>query len=537
MVDFQDILSKFEEHTSNPRGDRPKSARDNAPQNLRNEKPDLTHYEPDLRILCEELLNHILLVQNKAPLAEELRSAGFSKVLVASGIRTQFFLNELRTVLANLRNSNNFATHKFSPLSSSEPANIDGTKLMSEERTEQLEEIKSHNKEIENNRYQLEETVPHLCGAYEKCKTKHSPIESELQELIEEKVTLFKKCKELEKAEKCFNSERTRFHNTIARCREELLLATHQTERAELEAKQAVRHAKEVEKRAEESTISSVLISARLKELRDVQGAMAAAMMEATETGEEIPAIQGNRADLGYRRSGLVSRVSNLLKTRRRSRNVNDGHAAIENKDIEQQISSYNWNGTNIESAILSTPFADSPAHPKNEEVSSETAQESNRARASRRKSLTGRMRRFKNNLTRVASNRNAKRARRSVLANIEKSRQVIENDTLLREVIETKEIELERLTVQHFLASEKAAALEQLLKQEHHNHSRLGSRIVHAPGEQKQSQGPATSAGSTNLNQWHENKETEKHSTTGIQHSGFNIQQTIDQAEHHIAI
>lgn len=501
---------------------------------LKSSKPDLKEYEPDLRILWEELINHVLRLQNKAPLSNELRNAGFADVFIGSGISRQFFKNELRAVLSNLRNPGEHNSTYKSTISSSEQVSLRSTKRLLTERTEELEILKKRNKQIDNSKYRLEEMVEHLGKSFEDCKTLHVPMEEEVLELREEKAILNKKSLDLEEASKRFNSERARFQSTISRYREELLLATHQTETAQLEAKQATSRAREIEKRATEAKASSSAVSARVKELQEVQDAMVDIMKVAKESGDTTPtpAVQRNLADLGERRSRLVGRIANLLTKNRKTGNDNGAK--------DPTTTRTDSGNSNIDSLTPrnETTIADSIASPQNNTgSSSEAVLGSSGADGASRKPLLDGIRRFGSELTRAGTNRTAKTATKSLLANVEKSRLAIENDAILREVIEMKEKEVERLEDELYAARDKAASLEMSLQQERHKR-RLDNRTINSKtGEQTQSKENLVLASrNKTLFEW-QSKASDEISPVGIQREGFTARRTtIEHTEDRIS-
>lgn len=86
-------------------------------------------------------------------------------------------------MLDNPRNHNTFAATQKCQLSTSKQAGTDGINDLLQERTEQLEESKIRNKNIENDRNQLEETVERLGMASPKYRTSPSQMEADILKL------------------------------------------------------------------------------------------------------------------------------------------------------------------------------------------------------------------------------------------------------------------------------------------------------------------------------------------------------------------
>lgn len=493
-LDFEDKLAKFEQNFSQcDRGRWLYINRSNRNRRHRaRAKPtriNAADLEPELRVLWQELLNHIPAVQATRTSAHS-DDPEFSGQFFRSDISKEVLKTEIRTTLSQLRNSQTATCDDMNDLSSSQKATVRSLKRVLSERTEQLEALKRKNRQVDNQKHRLEETVQSLTTSVTTCKRTHSPLANEVRALREQDSLLQNKLSDYEEGAKRVGAERKRFQSTIARYREELQLANHHTETAELELEQAKQRCEELEKRARETKASSSAVSARVKELQDVQDAMLKVMQDAKDNTDP-GTVQRTLQDLGERRSRLVGRIANLLTKSRHSGTQNSAPTATDGAPVPSSGKLTNTDNTASNPALLA---AEPSTGFNNSGSSSDTHDAANEPEASNRKPFLEGIRKFGNEVTRVATNRTRNESartaspriqRKSILDNVEKSRVAIENDVALREVIEMKEKELERMEDALYTAKEKAAALERSLQKERHKR-RLENRTINtSPGEQ----------------------------------------------------
>lgn len=490
--DFEDKLAKFEHNFS--QCDRGRWLYINRTDRHRRHriKPapiNAAEIEPELRVLWQELANHIPAFQTETTSAHS-DGPEFSEHFFRSDITKEVIKTEIRTTLSQLRNFHIANNAEMDDLSSSQKATLRSLKRVLSERTEQLEALKRKHRQVDNQKHRLEETVERLATSVTLCKSAHSPLTNELRTLREQNALLHKKLSDSEEGTKRFGAERKRFQSTIARYREELQLANHHTETSELELEQTKQRCDELEKRARDTKASSSAVSARVKELQDVQETMLKVMQDAKDNTDP-GAVRRTLQDLGERRSRLVGRIANLLTKSRHSGTQNSAPTAADGAPVPSSGTLTNTDNTASNPALLAT---EPSTGFDNSESSSETHDAANGPEANNRKPFFEGIRKFGNDLTRVATNRTRNEStraaspriqRKSILDNVEKSRVAIENDASLREVIEMKEKELERMEDALYTSKEKAAALERSLQKERHKR-RLENRTINtAPGEQ----------------------------------------------------
>lgn len=499
-LDFEDKLAKFEENFSQCDRGRlfysKRSDKRKVRHRIGQAPMSFSEIEPELRVLWKELVNCVPTLQNMARTSTDSNETDVAGRWLRSDIGREIFKSEIRTTLSQVRNFQTASYDEMDELSSSQNAKVRSLKRILSERTEELEALKRRYRQVDNQKHRLQETVEELTGSVTTCKRTHSPMENEIGDLREQNAGLQKRLFDHEEGAKRFGAERLRFQSTIARYREELQLANHQTETAELELAQAKQTCEELEKRARETKASSSAVSARVKELQDVQDAMLKVMQNAKDTTDP-GSVRRNLQDLGEKRSRLVGRIANLL-TKNRQSGTGTSNPAVTESNTESVPAPSTDTGTNHD-GTASSPAVQAATEPStrgfnNSGNSSDTITASNELDTGNRNPFLDGIRKLGNDLTKVKTNRNRNELtrmasprlqRKSILDNVEKSRAAIENDVTLREVIELKEKELERMEDELYIAKEKAAALERSLQKERHKRRLENRTISAAPGEQ----------------------------------------------------
>lgn len=476
-VDFEDMLFEFEKKFSQcERGKEYYQTKFENIPSLDISAMSPTDFEPELRTLWQELLAHIMEDQNKVIVSPTSPGhVDFSADAINPGITKQVLKTEVRSLLAQLRNLK--STNDNGNHSAAHQTTLRSLKRTLTERTKALESLQGKYRLLDNQKRRLEEKYQSISAVAADCHRRHIPMETEILELRENFESLKKERTDYDEAQKRFAAEKQRFISIIARYREELDLAQYQNESARLEVIQCNNQIAELKKRAAEAKASSSAVNGRVKELQDVQDAMVALMKEAQDT-KDVRTVRRNLADLGEKRSRLVGRIANLLTRTRHSPSYHNGLPGHE-ESREIETSRSNTAGKNrrtspLSADLLSTDFrnsassgdllASSPAPAPSEQVS--------------RKPILDGLRRIGTELTHAKSH---KAQRKTILATVEKSCAAIENDTALREVIELKEKELERMEGELLNAKEKAAALEKSLQKERHR-KRVEARPSHKP-------------------------------------------------------
>lgn len=484
-LDFEDMLANFEKKFSQcERGRELYEKRPEQVSTTAMSQFDFRHLESELRTLCYELIQHIMHERNKVISPTATDSADFSQQVFDAGISKEVFKTEIRTTLAQLRD---FQVENDTDIQSgSQKTTIRSIKRLLVERTEALESLEGKHRQLDHQKRRLEEKLDNLTKSAADCHRRHIPMEAEVLELREQNDTLKKERLNSQQTLHRLTAEKQRFQSTIARYREELQLSQHQTESAQLEVLQSRNQVIELEKRAAEAKASSTAVSARVKELQEVQDAMMALMKEAQVTAD-VGTVRRNLADLGEKRSRLVGRIANLLTTK--GRNHENDTSPHETEGMESKTLT-----------VVENPAISPRTLPKNlSEEPSDHSESSNEnistppttAETGNKKPILDSLRKIGTELARSGTHR---AQRKSILANMERSRAAIENDSTLREVIEMKEKELERMEDELLNAKEKAAALERSLQKERHR-KRLESRSSHSVKEERQASDTSTIA------------------------------------------
>lgn len=478
-IDFEDRLSSFEKKFSQcDRGRELYAVRGDHKDVRKVSRFDAKDVEPELRVLWEELVSHIMQEQNKAGSPTATGNVDFSEQIFTSGISKEVFKNEIRTILSQLKSLQNTSEVPATDHLGSHRTTVRSLKRLLAERNQALEALQGKYRQLSNQKNRLEERAENLKRTAIDYHRRHIPLEAEILELREQNELLKRGKAADENSIRRLTAEKHRFQSTIARYREELQLSHHQLESAQLDALQAKNRTAELEKRAQEAKASSNAVNVRVKELQEVQDAMIALMKEAQESSD-VGVVRRNLADLGERRSRLVGRIANLLTMGRQSRNRGEDNMPEVDVIESNTRTSVTENSRSVGVHIHDDPtaFGNSGSSTENEIESGANSPEN----ASRRPILDG-LRKLGGELTRSTTQRSQahKAQRKSILANVEKSRVAIENDSALREVIELKEKELERMEDELLNAKEKAAALERSLQKERQR-KRLQSRSTHA--------------------------------------------------------
>lgn len=474
-LDFEDRLSSFEKKFSQCDRGRDLYATRGDHKDLQEvSRFDAKDVEPELRVLWQELVSHVIQEQNKAGSPTATGNVDFSEQIFTSGISKEVFKTEIRTILSQLKSLQNTSETQAADHLGSHRTTVRSLKRLLAERSQALDTLQGKYRQLSNQKNRLEERVESLKKTATDFHRLHIPLEAEALELREQNELMKREIAAEKNSIRRLTAEKHRFQSTIARYREELQLSQHQMESAQLDALQAKNRTAELEKRAQEAKASSSAVSARVKELQEVQDAMIALMKEAQESSD-VRVVRKNLADLGERRSRLVGKIANLLTRGRQSRNRGEEQLA----EIDVMESGTRTSVTE-NSRSVGVPVHDDPTEFGNSDSSNENEIGSAANSVSRRPILDG-LRKLGGDLTRSTTQRSQaqKSQRKSILANVEKSRVAIENDSALREVIELKEKELERMEDELLNAKEKAAALERSLQKERQR-KRLQSRSTH---------------------------------------------------------
>lgn len=475
-LDFEDKLANFEKKFSQcERGRELYGKKLEQPATSIMSQFDFKDVESELRTLCYELVQHILQERNKVISPTATHSADFSQHIFDAGISKEVFKTEIRTTLSQLRDMQ--VVSETDAQSGPQKTTLRSLKRLLAERTDALDTLEGKHRQLDHQKRRLDDKLANLTKSAADCHRRHIPMEAEVLELREQNETFRKERSNSDQTLHRLTAEKQRFQSTIARYREELQLSQHQTESAQLEALQSRNRVIELEKRTAEAKASSAAVSTRVKELQDVQDAMMLLMKEA-QVSADVGTVRRNLADLGEKRSRLVGRIANLLTAKGRNHG-NDttphGTEAMESKTL-----------TVVESSAPSshTLRKESSAEPSDHSESSDENTTTSPAtpEAGNKKPILDSLRKIGTELTRSSTQR---AQRRSILANVEKSRAAIENDSALREVIEMKEKELGRMEDELLNAKEKAAALERSLQKERQR-KRLESRSSHSIKEER---------------------------------------------------
>ncbi|CDF37428.1 unnamed protein product [Chondrus crispus] len=445
--------------------------------------------EMELRGLLKEFISCIPTLQNMAVSSDETDDVGFNEKWLRSEVSREIFRTEIRTTVSQLRRFQSVRHEQMEHKSSAQNSNMRSLKRMLAERTEELEGLQKKHSALEKERRDLLENVDRLTSSLCACKVFHVPLKEEVTELREENKAKQKTISENEEAMKRNVAERARFQSTIARYREELQLANHHAETVELDAKHAKEESALLKERAREAMASSSAVSARIKELQDVQDAMLHIMQDSSSKTDKQK-LRRNLEDLNETRSRLVGKIANLLTGKRRGgtrtsdpsspRSVNSHAITPKTKNVISTTGA-------VGDAIHQFAPAASNSNSSNEHAASPSQSASSRKFFENLRKFGGDLVKKKSNQgpNETFPNESPRQQRQFVLENVERSRVAIENDVALRGVIEMKENEIHRMEKELNDARERTAELEICLQKERHKR-RLENRSINNSDGQK---------------------------------------------------
>lgn len=473
-LDFEDMLSQFEHKFRNcGRG------RDLYPQNRTSlsEEPRETHpsfikdLKPELGDLWEELVHHIQLTRQATLKLDTQKDTPAGPSTLDIGFTKEVFRAEVRTTLSEIRKIHDAQHEDSANLTTSQRSTIASLKRRLRERTEERDTLRHKLKQVEVEKYRLEDRNRAFRTSVAEYEEDHATLEREIYDVNKRCDFLNKRLTDAANEHRRGQFERERLQTTVARLRQEIVGAHHETVSVRLEAKHAKDRVEDLEKRAAETKASSSAVLARVTELQHIQDEMVSTM-RATETHADAPAARRALATLAEQRTRVVGKIASLLTRNRRNDNQEaPAHNTLSSPNVSKDaiVGTTSFQGLSQTSpAVHVTDSSDEgPSSPGDGDNGG-------------RKMRFGGIRKFGNELTRAATNRVP--ARRAMLANVEKTREAVEKDTrALRDVIEMKESELERMERELYDAKDHAASLEKALQLERQKR-RLENRNMRVP-------------------------------------------------------
>lgn len=472
-MDFEDLLAKFERKFS--LCDRGRDLYNNPdPSDVPREKPahvlNVSSLAPELQDLWTELLTHIQINRgNTLPTSHQHHQHHHHHLY--DGVTREVIRAEVRTTLSQIRHFQNSEPEDSQTLSSSQRATINSLKRRLTERQTQVNDLQRKLKQAELTKYRLREELQTHHLAISDFKATQTKLETQIQGLKIHNASLTKERDDANADLHNMLKERHRFQELLTTFRAEIVTAHHEAATARLEAKQAKLRTNELQKRAKESKESSQAVSSRIKELQEIQDEMIATMQNA-ESASDASAARRAMASLAEQRSRVIGRIANLLTKNKRTDTSDSPPVAPEQNDTSNSNPDSPFMPFSANSSSSPTPYSLS---------SGDGTTGLSENEVSPKRQLFSGIRRFGTDRARPN-----KPSRKTIIANAERTREAVEKDTeVLREVIEMKEKELERMDEELYDAKDQAASLERALQRER-QHRRAKNRNMRSPALEK---------------------------------------------------
>lgn len=321
------------------------------------------------------------------------------------------------------------------------------------------------------------------------------------------------KIRELESSNFHLAADKKRLEKNVAMLRTEVLGSHHKVSEQKLKTTQAERRVTDLEARAEEMKVSEAALADRVKELHEVQGQMLDAMKKVLES-KDAPAARRALNNLTQQRSRIVGKIASILTKRNSNVERQDSRpeSAVDSTidashHVSRQVSlSHQDLKTEMDPArgsSPSTPMVSGMASGSTpSRLSGIRRQDSNGESGfiQRKSSLMGIFRvgsqtpssggvglgrQRSNERSSVVPSPLSKQSRQQIYeSNLLRSRDAAERDTdALREVVDNKTVEIDRLVQELREAKETAAVFERELHSERQNR-RKENRNLHIASE-----------------------------------------------------
>lgn len=524
-IDFEDILKQFEEQFANcARGRKVFADDDVSEQGLSSEeasiiKVSMDDFRPELEQLFQEIVRKIHLNRQTAARTSTSLDAGIhfenNGRYMDTDVNREIYRTEMRTIMSKLQSLEMAAPDDELNMPSSQRSTIASLKRQNREKSDELVRVSLRSKQIEVQNRRMEDLLDSYRASIEEYQGTNVALSDQVDDLRNRGHENEKLLREAQGSEKKLRNEKQRLERNVSMLRAELLSSHHSADAARLETRQARRRVKELEQRANEGKMSEAAVLVRVKELQEIQDQMIVQMTAARHM-TDVPAARRAIANLKDQRSRIVGRIASILTKRSTSTTATTNRPASVRED-------------NFED-LLGNPTTGMPSVAKtfsSESVAKETGTQSLFGIASTTEvSEDGQNRkrgRLFKQLSSVADEDKPfiirRSAKKKMYANVEKTRVAVEKDTAaLREVIELKDSELNRMDDELQTAREQAETLERQLQHERQNR-RQENRNLRIPtvevAKQKMTHATDPQRRKQTLFEWQSNTATTTTSTT----------------------
>lgn len=349
------------------------------------------------------------------------------------------------------------------------------------EKEAEFDALKRRHTMAEMQSHRLEETVNMQRSSIEHLERDRIALNDELMEIRQYNDNLARKLEGAKYRNLGMREDHTRQQRTMNKFREELVSAHQNALSARLEARQAKERAIELEKQQKERRMSSEAISSRIVELRAIHDEML--MLFSSAEDDAAGLSNGRRRNTssqgGERRSGMLNQLRKILSPK-----------SPETDKPLQLVPSATGETVSMERHLRGMTHR--PLNGMGQKGSKLTTLTSTSAMRGSTDGEGGNQRSFLCGISKTGmglnrmrmSSRSSRAA--TMLASIERTRAAVEKDTeVLRELIQMKDGELERIRNELYLARRKTETLEQALagqkqrrrkeSRRHHGSSRRG--------------------------------------------------------------
>lgn len=483
--DFEDLLDSFERKFAKKLAQRaPPAEAQAAKQSLvpaTDHVFDPSDFPEELSLLLTQVHEVAISNKQKSPVNGSEASDQWDKT-----IGREIMRSEIRSTMAKLKMLDEYAVDTVDA-TSGQKTTIASLKRRNRELDDDLQALRKQKKAAEIKLRDIEET-------HDTHQNRVKMIEDKLLLLQTERGEQDIKLRELESSTYHLTVDKKRLEKNVAMLRTELLASHHKVSEQKLKTTQAERREQDLEARAAELKVSESALSDRVKELHEVQSQMLDEMKKVVES-KDAPAARKALNNLSQQRSRIVGKIASLLTKRNGSGVDQLDSDPPEPLGVEDTINASEQGLANSEfgqSQCLvessgASPALDSPVAVRQHSIDGSAFQKKSSFMDIFRSPGNGGgyLQQRSNERSNVVPSTLSRSSRQQIYeANLFRSRESAERETeVLRDVVDNKSSEIERLAQELRDAKDSAALLERELHSERQNR-RKENRNLHIVAE-----------------------------------------------------
>lgn len=492
--DFEDLLESFEKKFAKKLAEREPPKDFGVQENtttttkatLSSTKFDPSEYADELSLLLSEIQRNVLYNTPKAA-DGQISTDTRKERRMDFTISREVMRAEIRTTIEQVRHLQESTRTDSKNISPSQRSTLMSMKRRVREMSDEIEILRKQKKTDDLKRRNMEDTQAADMNKIKMLQGKLALLETEQDEHDA-------KIREYETSTANLTTDKRRLEKNVAMLRSELLKSHHKVSDQKLKTSQAERRVADLETRAAELRSSESTLTERVKELHEVQGKMLQEMKKVVES-RDAPAARRALANLSTQRSRIVGRIAAIM-SKRSNGSAGEDENEMQDMHVDQDTSA---EAKSNYSDILQDDSSQRHQVPGAVEDASspvslsEGRQESGDAVFGRKSSLLQIFRAGQGQQSSPRSNDRpsfvqsavSKSERQQIYeSNLLRSREVAERDSdVLREVVEKKASEIERLEEELKVAKDAAAIFERDLHNERQNR-RKENRNLHVSSE-----------------------------------------------------